>query len=127
MKAGSLRRIRHSSDPLDLSWVGQLHRPDGPPDGTREEDLSSAAGCHPPLHHLREQQQRALFTSSSYRTETTFDATVGPHLELKPLSINAKLLHQRDGGGLQHVHLQATDFKTLEHVIVFRVQHGKMH
>lgn len=33
---GSLRRIRHSSDPLDLSWVGQLHRPDGPPDGTRE-------------------------------------------------------------------------------------------
>lgn len=61
MKAatGSLRRIRHASDPLDLSWVGQLHRPDGPPDGTREEDLSAAARCHPPLHHLREQQQRA--------------------------------------------------------------------
>lgn len=42
---------------------------------------------------------------------TMCDATLGPHLELKPLSlkpINAKLLHQRDGGGLQHVHLQVT-------------------
>ncbi len=51
-------RIRHSSDPLDLSWVSQLHRPDGPADGTCEDYLASPTRCHTSLHHLREQQQR---------------------------------------------------------------------
>lgn len=51
-----MTRIRHSSDPLDLARVGQLHGPDGPADRTGEDHLSAPARRHPPLHHLREQE-----------------------------------------------------------------------
>lgn len=53
-----LTRIRHSPDPLDLSWVSQLHRPYDPTDRTCEDHLASSARCHSPLNHLRVQQQR---------------------------------------------------------------------
>lgn len=48
----SVGRIRHSSDPLDLSRLGQLHRPYGPADRTREDHLSTSTGRHAPFHHL---------------------------------------------------------------------------
>ena len=37
-----------------------------------------------------------------------------PHLEIEALSIDAKLLHQRERCGLQHVDLQGTEFTLLK-------------
>lgn len=54
----SLSRIRHSSDPLDFSRLGQLHWPDGPADWTCEDHLSTSTGRHAPFHHLGEQQSQ---------------------------------------------------------------------
>lgn len=54
----SVGRIRHSSDPLDLSRLGQLHRPYGPADRTREDHLSTSTGRHAPFHHLGEQHNQ---------------------------------------------------------------------
>lgn len=48
--------IRHSSDPLDLSWVSQLDWSEGPAGRTWEEHLPSTPRCHTPLHHLKRQQ-----------------------------------------------------------------------
>lgn len=117
----SLRRIRHSSDPLDLSWVSQLHWPDGPADRTCQNYLPSPTGCHSSLHHLREQQQGAneterervtwLHVAALYLTGSHYTMLVNrppwcPHLEIKACSINAELLHQRKRCGLQQVDLQ---------------------
>lgn len=48
-----LNRIRDSSDPLDLPWIGQLDRSDCSADGTFTNYFTSTSRSHASLYNLQ--------------------------------------------------------------------------
>lgn len=99
-----MRRIRYSSDSLNLPRLCKLHRSDGLADGTCEDNLTSSTGCHSPLHHLRARKDK---DSSSLGFHFWIWMFKEPrHLKVKAFTLNAKLLHQRKNRRLQSINLQ---------------------